>query len=653
MKSTFLILLLFLLICSCSHVPRNVRIALKAAGENRPELEKVIQHYNQDRADSLKLKAAYFLIGNMFGFTYYNGDLIEKYYLFFDVANTRYKNDRGYSFEKYKLITDSLRDIYGPFSYDQLNVFHDLKDIKAAFLIDNIDMAFKVWNEQPWGKDISFAQFCEYILPYRIGDENPDFDRRTIYNRYNPFLDSARSVNADAALACSAVNNELRREGWCWTDGIDFLPRFGAKELLEHRVGVCREYADIALYVTRATGIPVSIDFTPQWPFRSMGHTWNTVLTRENKNIAFMGVESNPGQPHKADHKFAKIYRNTFAIQPNSLIMTAGINENIPPLFTNPRFIDVSDEYFKGSDVRVQLNSITKEDKYAYICVFNDKDWVPIHWGKIDKGSVVFTRMGRDIVYLPAFYRNGNIIPAALPFFLTKEGDVKFLNPDTTTKQSMKLTRKYPVLTILWRLQRMVGGRFQGANQSDFRDSVNLYKIDSLPEIFYQTKNVNTDKSFRYVRYKAPVNSHGNIAELEFYGANDTVHPLKGRIIGDEGLDQERSKEKAMDGNVSTFFDAYWADYAWVGLDLGTGRKVTKIRFIPVNDGNNIESGDEYELFYWDLNNGWISAGNRIATETEMIFGNVPSGALYLLSDHTKGNEERIFTYENGKQVFW
>ena len=32
---------------------------------------------------------------------------------------------------------------------------------------------------------------------------------------------------------------------------------------------------------------------------------------------------------------------------------------------------------------------------------------------------------------------------------------------------------------------------------------------------------------------------------------------------------------------------------------------------------------------------------------------NVPTNALLLLRNHTKGKEERIFTYEGGEQVWW
>lgn len=52
MKTTILILIIILLCGSCHYIPKDVRLALNAAGNNRTELENVIQHYNQDPADS-------------------------------------------------------------------------------------------------------------------------------------------------------------------------------------------------------------------------------------------------------------------------------------------------------------------------------------------------------------------------------------------------------------------------------------------------------------------------------------------------------------------------------------------------------------------------------------------------------------------------
>ena len=42
----------------------------------------------------------------------------------------------------------------------------------------------------------------------------------------------------------------------------------------------------------RSVGLPVGIDFVPQWPWRSMGHSWNYLLLDNGNTIPFMGTES-------------------------------------------------------------------------------------------------------------------------------------------------------------------------------------------------------------------------------------------------------------------------------------------------------------------------------------------------------------------------
>lgn len=44
--------------------------------------------------------------------------------------------------------------------------------------------------------------FCEYILPYRVGDEPLEKWREAVYQKYNPMLDSLRATaNADDLMA--------------------------------------------------------------------------------------------------------------------------------------------------------------------------------------------------------------------------------------------------------------------------------------------------------------------------------------------------------------------------------------------------------------------------------------------------------------------
>lgn len=70
-----------------------------------------------------------------------------------------------------------------------------------------------------------------------------------------------------------------------------------------------------------------------------------------------------------------------------------------------------------------------------------------------------------------------------------------------------------------------------------------------------------------------------------------------------------------------------------------------------VYDSNNVCQGDSYELFYWD--NEWIGMGRRTAEADSLVYENVPMGALLWLHNYTRGKEERIFTYEDGQQIWW
>ena len=115
--------------------------------------------------------------------------------------------------------------------------------------------------------------------------------------------------------------------------------------------------------------------------------------------------------------------------------------------------------------------------------------------------------------------------------------------------------------------------------------------------------------------------------------------------------DPNTYKEAAFDGDLLTFFDSALPAGGWVGMDFGHPVDIEKIIYTPRGDGNTIGIGDEYELFYWNMK--WISLGRKFAVDNKLHYDDVPKGALLWLKNHTQGKEERIFTYEDGKQVWW
>ena len=82
-RITFYFILLATACCwtACRPQQTPLEAALEAAGTNRPELEKVLAHY---QGDSLKLRAAAFLIENMPYHYAYSGKELRKYHAYFE-----------------------------------------------------------------------------------------------------------------------------------------------------------------------------------------------------------------------------------------------------------------------------------------------------------------------------------------------------------------------------------------------------------------------------------------------------------------------------------------------------------------------------------------------------------------------------------------
>ncbi|MDR3246052.1 MAG: hypothetical protein LBT50_06420 [Prevotellaceae bacterium] len=632
---------LYLLLVSCCS-PSDLEKALKQAGDNRAELEKVLNHYKENSADLLKYKAACFLIENMPVHYQIKGDE----YLY-DIMDSLNLSDL--SKKEVNAKCDSIKEE----NTSSLVILWDLQSLSSGFLIQHIDAVFSNWDSAPWKDKISFEDFCEYVLPYSVSHEKRELWTDYYREKYLPYIskhiDAYNTSGMNLIELCNRLNDSLKvHEPIGFT--LSTLPDYPPLMVDHIRSGTCDNYAARTIFIMRSLGIPAGEDFVPQWGGYMTGHSWN-ILFSEN------------GYHHPFEFAFdwvldkrldcSKVYRNTYSIRKNSLPVRYG-KEKIPDFLNKKNMTDVTSEYIPVSDVTISVEKPANiQSEVAYLCIFNNKIWIPVHWGDVKRKEVTFTDMGQKVVYLPAFYNGKNFVAANDPFILDSLGGVHFLKPDFTTPVSMALTRKFHLRRVSDYYYCMLDGKFQGANRADFSDSKNLYEIISTPPLYFNEIDFEKPEMFRYIRYIGGLHSYSFVAELEFYSK---TRKLTGEIIGSEGFyekDNEKTKEWAFDGNELTYFKALADSGGWVGLDLGTPQYISRIRYFPRNDGNNICLGDLYELFYWDKGQ-WNSLGQKTGDETYVLnYKNCPSNALFLLHNHTRGKEERTFSYENGEQIFW
>jgi hypothetical protein len=603
----------------------------------------VERHYSND---TLKLKAAHFLFRNIPYHSTRQSALLDSCYEEIAAIN------RNYRYPDCINAYNALYDRVGDPNKGLVNR-SDTETLTASSLISNIDGAFEAWRDGPYARHLTFDDFCEYLLPYRVGEENLDGTWRTeLSKKYAGrigWMQSQDDKCHSAYWAALFLNDQIKQLGFHVnavfpTSEVE-LP---LKVLNNMRMGECTDYARLTAYIMRACGIPVGIDFTPQWPFRSSGHHWNTLLDNSGRNVPFMGGESNPGYPCKAGYTMAKVFRRTFAYQPQSLFALKG-DERVPDNLNNPFIKDVSDEYLRGRDVKLHLEKRHRSSRFAYLSAFDNQSWVPVDYSVIDKDGVTeFRSMGCGIVYLPVYWGSNGSVQADYPVELKSDGEQSQLIPDMKRTQDITMNRKFPVFgDVLYYSERMVNGVFEASNSPDFRDSVRCAVITRNPMMRYDSVVVqNVDRPYRYWRYVSPPNGYCNVAEIMFLAGKSTLQCTK--IISDGKTGDGYRTEYAFDHDELTFYESNAGGRGWIGVDMGKPVSVDKIKFIPRGDDNNVVIGHTYGLEYYDRYHV-KSLGMQVAMDYNVTFRNVPSSALYILHDLTKGHEERIFTYDHGK----
>ena len=472
---------------------------------HRPQLERVLQHYQQS-GDTLKLQAARFLIANMDGHGF--AEMV-----MYDEGKHEVPYD-ALAYPDVRAATealDALEKQHGKLRSDRKSLSPDLETVTADFLIENIDLAFQAWREKPWAGKMPFPTFCEVVLPYRGGKEPLNSTRPACLARYAD-LPKRMKDPSDPREAEQLIVQDV--DGWIrFNELFYFHPTEQSfAEMCRRGQGRCGDISNMQMYALRANAVPVARDFTPLWANRDNNHAWVVVLDEQGVGRAPLSAVA------------AKVYRTTFVKQRASLAARSRPDEKLPYWLSRWNFADVTPQYVETTDVTARLTQPAPAGtRVAYICVFNEGEWQPVHWGEIQDGHVTFTQMGRNAAYLPAYYVNEKVVPAGPPFSVTKTGAVR-----------------------------------------------------------------------------------------ELTGTNEAKTPLRLEATAPEGL-------------------------------YGAGE--------AAKPPTHLEAGRRYELLVWD--NGWVSAGEQSAEGATLTFDAVPTGRLYWLVVKDARKLERIFTIEDGRQVWW
>jgi hypothetical protein len=619
------------------------------------ETEKILRRYSAPK-DSLKQQAALFLLEHIHAHYSSDHEILQK----IEQEYAKVSRREGY-IESYERFISILRNnLFFP-GMSNFEKVPDTQNVTARYIIRNIENSFKMWQNSAWANDIDFETFLEHILPYRVMDEPLDFDRRRFQKRYFSLISQTQDMYEAAGKILETLpvrhHRAMDRE----------FPHLMSLEL-SHRIGIgnCVQQAVSEAMILRSVGIPATVDYVPYWGnYPGMHYALKLIdgLRENTFDLSFTNVNFNipaDSLPESVSgirfHKsIPKVYRMMWSVQPERPALNSNDKTG---LFGNLYEKDVTDEYTDTSIFQLKIENSTED--IAYLCVFDRHGWIPVAAAPIDNDVAVFEKVGREVVFLPAVFvtngfESGYMQPISYPFYFAEDGTLVTLAGTDIRKQNVKLFSKYPVHSYTAaHVYRMKGGRFQGANSADFNDAKDLFTIDYYP-FYRQETAIETDKEFRYFRYLPPPDVIYSFAELQFFtrDENNERKMIDGTFFE---LHETRGADfsQLSDNDLDTYVRGALVKESWIGYDAGENRetKLTDIVFATQNDGNCITPGFAYELFIWQ-NNEWKPLGEKEATKDYLEYNDIPKNALLWLKCYTRGREERIFTVENGRQIWW
>lgn len=632
---------------SCHKYTPEVERALNLAGDNRHELESVLEHYAESPQDSLKLRAACFLIGNM---PYHCSYPAAPYAEYCRALDSLYAIEM--TGEEYNQGAQKILIRFAP----QLELQYDLHRITADYLIWNIDYSFGQWESSPFLRHLNFGDFCEYVLPYKCLEGQPLDKWKLRWNAPGPDLQHIVQIDEykyNARRAVEAANRDLADNCRLRTLGgpyqIDIIDIFDLPTLARRPYGTCKELAQLVLLNTRGKALPVSFDLCPAWPDRAFSHFWNSVLSTGRHTIDFEGLGF-PGLPRYLDKFLGKVFRITYAAHP--LLLEALEKEGEIPGSLQLFSKDVTSEYAPTTNISIPLHSDAGKD-YAYLATFDNSTWIPTDIGRIERGKATFRNVPVGILYIAGTYDSGRFTPASDPFIVDTRARIRPLK--VSDKQlTIRMSRKFPAFEhIHWINKNLRMGRIEAAETPGFERADSVV---GLPEWNFLAGEMPVQDTVphRYWRLVSSTTHASDFAEIYFY-ERKTGTRLTGKLIHPDAPVRDSIcdvPQRICDNDPLTYFTVENTDTPrWVGFDFGKPVALEKVAYIRRGDGNDICPGDVYELFYWK-NEGWVLLDRQKADKVFLDFDGVPDGGLYFIRDSTRGSQNRTFIYENG-QVIW
>ena len=257
---------------------------------------------------------------------------------------------------------------------------HDLQNISAELLKENVEYAYKARHTFPWAATVPDSIFLNEVLPYVSLNETREHWRKDFYERFSKYVVNCQTIFE----AIDSVNRNIRDEVVVDYNTKREKPDQSPSESIRQGMASCSGLSILLTDAFRAVGIPSRIAGTPNWHDNRGNHNWCEVWADgewyfteyypNRLNMAWFLADA--GKADGKDKQHA-IYASSF--KPTGISFPLVWDENIeyvPAENVTDRYVAIYDNYVAairsdGNHVQVKL-MMFKDNQ----CTLNSDDRV-------------------------------------------------------------------------------------------------------------------------------------------------------------------------------------------------------------------------------------------------------------------------------------
>ena len=236
----------------------------------------------------------------------------------------------------------------------------DLKSLSADYLLNNLELAYKAWNEAPWKEEIPESIFLNNILPYANINEQRDSWRTEFYGKCRRLIAAAKTPSEAAVLLNQKLFKELNVKYSTKRNRADQ----GPAESISTGLASCTGLSILLIDACRSVAIPARFVGTPLWTNKSGNHSWVEIwddgwhftgACEPTGNELDRGWFKGRAATAQSDHPLHAIYAVSYKRTPSAFPMVwAPANKSVSAVNVTDRYANKSEPLPDGH-VEVQL----------------------------------------------------------------------------------------------------------------------------------------------------------------------------------------------------------------------------------------------------------------------------------------------------------